>query len=248
MQNRKVIYPRLGLIVYAVGVLLGTLFFGFTVWGDYEAAMFDASLGGEQRLTTLKCPILINSNETGTVSVTLENETGDPIERVIQTSKSGGFITYVLKESQRISLAPGEKKQLQWAVSQEDAAWGHFILNRVFLVRRHPLPSRSASCGVLTANLGIFTGNQVVALIFVSSLAFMGIGWRTWLAGNRPLNDRNRIGAQVMVWLTGVVLAGIISGVLGWWVLGAILLAADVLLIAVIVGGDPIPPLEEAGG
>ena len=248
MKDRKEILALAGLILYIAGVLIGTVFFGFTVWGDYEAAMFDASLGSDKRLTTLRCPILINSKETGTVTVTVDNPTVEPVERLINTSKSGGFVTSILRESQRISLAPGETKQVQWTVSQEDAAWGHFILNRVYLVRHHPQPSRSGSCGVLTANLGIFTGNQVVAIIFVTSVAFILTGWLTWLRNNRPLSERNRIAAQAMGWLAGVVLAGMIAGLLGWWVLGAFLLVAAVLLMVVIAGGDPVPPLVKAGG
>jgi hypothetical protein len=248
MKNRKEIIILLSLILFIAGVLTGTAFFGFTVWGDYEAAMFDASLGGDKRFTTLRCPILINSNETGTVSVTVENPTENSVERLINTSKSGGFVTSIIRESQRISLGPGEKQQLQWTVSQEDAAWGHFILNRVYLVRLHPQPSRSGSCGVLTADLGIFTGGQIVAIVFVTSLALMIAGWFTWLRNNRPFSERNRIAAQAMGWLAGVVLAGMISGLFGWWVLGAFLLVAAVLLMVVIVGGDPVPPLVRAGG
>jgi hypothetical protein len=248
MENRKKISIILSLILYAAGVLIGIIFFAFTVWSDYEAAMFDASLGGDKRFSSLRCPILINSEETGYVSVTVENQTDQPTERTIHISKSGGFVTRVLKETQRIPLAPREERLIEWPVTQADAAWGHFILNRAFLVRRHPLPSLTGSCGILTANLGIFTGNQVVTIIFITSLALMGFGWGWWLVLNRPLEEQQRVVAQSMGWLAGVVLAGMIAGVLGWWVVGAILLLAAVLLVVVILGGDPIPPLSGVRG
>jgi hypothetical protein len=248
MANRKPIYVILSLILFGAGVLIGIIFFASTVWSDYEAAMFDASLGGDKRFSSLKCPILINSNETGYIRVTVENPTDQPTERTIHISKSGGFISYVLKETQRIPLAPGEERLIEWPVTQQDAAWGHFILNRAFLVRRHPLPSLTGSCGVLTADLGIFTGNQVVVMVFLGSLVLMGGGWGWWLYLNRPLEDQQRVVAQSMGWMGGVVLAGMIAGVLGWWVLGAIMLIAAVLLVVVILGGDPIPPLSGVRG
>jgi len=243
MQNRRQIALIASLLLYAAGALIGTAFFALTVWSDYEAAMFDASLGGDRRFSTLRCPILIDSEETGYVSVTVKNQTDRPIERTIHISKSGGFVTRVLKETQRIALAPGEERLIEWPITQADAAWGHFILNRAYLVRHYPLPSLTGSCGVLAADLGIFTGNQVVAMVIAGSLLLMGGGGRWWLSVSRPLDERRRVAAQAMGWLAAVVLAGMISGIVGWWILGAILLVAAVLLIVIVASGEPLQPL-----
>ena len=235
MEKRKRLFGTLGVFVFAVGAVLGIVFYGAAAWGDLEAFLFDASVDADGALGSLRCPVVITSTESGKLSATFENPTERPIKPSVRTHISEGFVTLMRRIDDRPSLEPSEKQRLEWTVTADDAAYGYLILARVFVKYPYPLPDRTAACGVLVVDLPGWTGGQVTALVVVGSLFCMVAGIGLWVAGNRPLSGRILDATRAMIALAVVVLLGIVSSFLGLWLLAGLLLMIALLLIGAII-------------
>ncbi|MBC8262894.1 MAG: hypothetical protein H8E47_02055 [Anaerolineales bacterium] len=233
-ENRAI--RTLGVLIFSAGVLLGMALFASAVWGDLEATLFDVSMRGSAPLTTLRCPVMMTATEVGTVTAAFTNPLERAIEFTIRTHISRGYVTLMREINSKLPLAPGETQTLEWTVTPDDAAYGRLILVGVRLSAKYPLPSRHGSCGILIVNLPYFTGNQVGAFTFAASLLSMVVGAGLWVTRNRPLSGLGLDVTRTMGALAGCVLAGMIVGLLGWWVLGVIILVITVLLISTIIG------------
>jgi hypothetical protein len=235
MRKRERLLGTLGVLIYAVGVVLGIAFYGGAAWGDLEAFLFDTSVDADGSLGSLSCPVVITSTESGILSATFTNPTERPIKPTVRTHISEGFVTLMRRIDDRPSLEPGEKQRLEWTVTADDAAYGYLILVRVFVKYPYPLPDRTAACGVLVIDLPGWTGSQVTALVLVASFLGMVVGVGLWVAGNRPLSGLILDATRAMIALAVVVLSGIISSFLGWWLLSGLLLMIALLLIGAII-------------
>jgi hypothetical protein len=235
MKSQKRIIRLLSVLVFSAGVLLGLALSAGAVWGDLEATLFGVSITADASLRTLKCPVMMTTTESGTVAATFSNPTGRQISPKIQTHISHGYVTLKREIRTRVRLAPGESQQLEWPVASDDAAYGYLILVKVLALGQYPLPSRQGSCGILVVNLPSFTGKQIVALSFATSLLSMVLGAALWVVGSQPLSKRGRAAVRAMSCIAAAVLAAMLSALLGWWVLGGVLLVIAVLLVAQVV-------------
>ncbi len=235
MKKRKRLLATVGVLIFVVGVVLGLAFYGGATWGDLEAFLFAASVDADASLGSLRCPIMITSTETGTLTATFENPAERTIKPIIHTHISEGFVTLKRTIDDVLSLEPGEKERLEWAVTADDAAYGYLILARVFVKYPYPLPSRTSTCGVLVIDLPGWTGGQVTALVVVGSFLCMVAGVGLWVAGNRPLSERVQDASRAMTALAVVVLLGIISSFIEWWLLSGLFVVIALLLIGAII-------------
>lgn len=235
MEIQSKSFRILSVFIFATGVLLGLVFIGIAVWGGIEAYMFDASLRAEASLTSLKCPVMITTAETGTVQASFNNPTERVIAPAVRAHISEGHVILMRQINTRVDLEPGESREITWTVEPEDAAFGRFILVRVHMFRLAPLPSRSGSCGIMVVDLPFLSGNQVVAFTLAASLTGMIVGGSLWVTGNRPLRRRTLHATKGMGFLAGSVLAGIIAGLQGWWFIGGIFFLIGTLLIVEIL-------------
>jgi hypothetical protein len=235
MKERKRLLAAVGVLVFSVGVLLGLAFYGAAAWGDLEAFLFAASVDADGSLGSLRCPIMITSTESGTLSATFQNPSERVIRPTIRTHISEGFVTLMRRIDDQPSLEPGEKKRLEWEVTADDATYGYLVLARVFVKYPYPLPSRTSACGVLVIDLPGWTGGQVTALVVVSSLLCLVAGVGLWVAGNRPLGGRIQDASRAMIVLAVVVLLGIATSFAEWWLLSGLLLVIALLLIGAII-------------
>jgi hypothetical protein len=236
MNSKNKLIHTLGVLIFSVGALLGIALFGVVVWADFEASMFDVSMRGTAPLKTLTCPVMMTATEAGTVRATFTNSLERPVEFTIRTHISDGYVTLMREINSKLSLAPGETKPLEWPVTPEDAAYGRLILVRVRLAAKYPLPSRHGSCGILVVDVPCFTGNLIFAFAFAASLLSMVAGAGLWVGANRPLKGLGLDVTRAMGALAGCVVAGTVVGLLGWWVVGVIILVITVLLIGAIIG------------
>ena len=236
MRDRKRLQRTLGAILFAVGFVLGFVIFAGMVWADFEAAMFDTSIRGEGRLRTLRCPVLIAEDETGTVSAAFHNPLDRPVNFFVRTHISQGFVTLMREERELLPVAPGETERLEWTVTADDAAYGAVVLVRVLLAGNYPLPARDASCGILALGVPLLGGRAALTLGVVASLLCMAAGGGLWLAGNRPLSEGFRTElARGMGALAASVLLGLFVGFVGWWLLGALVVIATLLAIVEVL-------------
>lgn len=229
-------HRALGLYLFFAGILLGMFFAAMVTWSDFEANLFDASTDSSALpLESLRCPVLLNGEETGTVTATFENTSEWPLRRTIDTHISHGFVILMREERTRIDLQPGEKRTLQWTIAPEDAAWGRFILVRLHVQRAAPLPPRSGSCGVLTLDLPFGTGTQLSIVVVVISLLLIALGVMLWLRGTEAQRKDLRAADYLALALGPMTVLALITSMLGAWFFGAILLVLAILIIVTIV-------------
>jgi hypothetical protein len=235
-KNPKRWHRTLGLYIFFAGVLLGMFFAALLTWANFEANLFDRPTDLKaSRLGSLRCPIMLNQQETGTVTATFNNPTDYAARRTVDTNISHGFVILMREERTRIDLEPGEKRTLQWAISPEDAAWGRFILVHVETTRSGSLPARSGSCGVVVANLPLGTGTQITIFVVVASLLLMVIGTVLWRRGTEAQRKDLRTVDYLALALGPFTLLALIMSMLGIWLISLILLVLSILTIITIV-------------
>jgi hypothetical protein len=226
----------LGIFLFAIGLLVGMALFGAIVWADFEAVLFNPGLQQEAPLRSLRCPVMITESETGEVTASLFNPLERSTERFVQAHITDGYVTLMREVSRRVSLEPGERQQLAWEVTAADAAFERFILVKVILRGRYPLPSRQGTCGILVVDVPYLTGEQVFGLGFGAALLCMVGGLLLWLRADDSVLDRGRRVSRAMLALTGSIVVGTTVGLLGWWLPGSIVFLITLLGIGVILG------------
>jgi len=224
-----------GRFLFALGVLLGVVFFGSAVWADIEAFLFDASQRADAPLTSLHCPVLITPREVGEIRATFENTLEWTIKPRVYFHVTDGFVSLIREEALFLELAPGEKRQLTWQVTTDDAAWEYFILARVYQAPAYPLPSRTSACGVLALDVPFLTGGQLVLLTLLALALLLGGGFYLWYRAHRPLEGRLSQEGIGRAALMGLIALGTVFGLVGLWLPGLICAILIVLVIVVLL-------------
>jgi len=188
-----------------------------------------------KRLESLRCPVLLNRGETRTISATFSNPSDRTRRRTVDTYTSRGSIIMMEEGRDRFDLEPGEKRTLKWTISAEDAAWGWFIITRIYVQRNLPLPARTGSCGVLVFNLPFGTGAQIAAVIVGASLLLMAAGATLWLrSGTEPRKALRTVEYLVLALGPATVLALLFS-MTQLWLISAVLLVLMILTVVTVV-------------
>jgi hypothetical protein len=237
MTTKHKVFRASGVILFAIGVLLGMALTAVTIWTDLEASFFDSALAsrGDEALRTLRCPVLMAKSETGTIRATFQNPTEKPIELMLRAHITDGFVTLMREVNTTLPLEPGEKETVEWSLTADDVAYRWLILARVLQFRYSPLPARQAACGVLVVDVPFLTGNQLFILVIV--VAFLSIvgGMALWGAGNWPLKSSPLATFRTMAALSVILLIGFLVSFLASWLIGALLFAVTLLLILEIL-------------
>jgi hypothetical protein len=236
MKKRHKILTVAGGLILITGIILGFVLTSVMVWGDLEASLFTSGMRADRNLSTLKCPIVITTSETGKITATLKNPTEKTLERYLIANVSEGYASLVREIRTKLPIPPAEKRKVEWKIYPEDAAFDdRVILFRVYINPRHPHPSLGANCGVVRVDLQGITGNQIVAS--TAFLAFSSIGFGAVLIelGHRSSQKRSRNVINSGYVLAGIILAAGILSYFGMWILGIGLLAIAVLLLGIIV-------------
>jgi hypothetical protein len=229
MSDTKRVLRNLGMLLFAAGVLFGTIFYGAVLWSDFEASFFDASIRTSESIPQLSCPILITSRDTSRITATLENTLDRPITPRVRTHITDGSYILMREEESAPQIQPGEQAQLEWPIRVDDAAWDRFVIARVFVFPTYPIPAMSGYCGVVALDLSALSGSQVVTLTLLGSLLLMSAGMALWVAGNRQQVANTEITAGMGL-LAGVTIAGVVTSIIGWWLLAGILLLITILV------------------
>jgi hypothetical protein len=226
----------IGAILFSAGLAIGYLIFGAAVWADFESSMFDTAIRGEKSLRTLRCPIVISDQETGTVSAAFHNSLDRPVQFAIRTRISQGFVTLMREEKALLPVEAGGTGRLEWTVTPDDAAYGSVILVKVLLQGNYPLPSRQATCGVLVLGLPFLSGSQALTLGVAVSLVLVALGGALWLVGSWPLDAGFELNlARAMGVLAVTMLVGMFVGFMGSWLLGLAVVVITALMIVELI-------------
>jgi hypothetical protein len=235
MQGKKKLLQTLGVIFFSVGVLVGIALFVFMNWAYMEAYFFFGYIApADQPLTTLRCPVLMTSGETGAVTASLTNDTSRDISPAVQIELS--YYGAATLSKTNYPIGAGETRTIRWPVTKEDVVFGDLIMARVYVYSTYTLPSRSNTCGTVVVDLPGVSGTDLFAILLAASLGCLAAGWGLWFAGSRPLQENGLIAFRALVFFTSVVILGILAGCFGWWLLGLICAVACVLLIITVVG------------
>ncbi len=225
-----------GILLFALGLFLGMALFGVLVWAEFEVILFDPAWRGEARLRSLRCPAIITTSETGTVSARVSNPLNRPVERYLRVHMSAGSLLVTREFTEIVALDPGQARWVGWSVSPDDAVYDRLIMVNVVLRRRYPLPARQATCGILVVDVPYLTGRQLLGLWPTLSVLGMGGGYALWVRPGASLGDRERRAAGGMIMLAVSVLVGTFIAWLGWWLPGLILFFILLIAVGVIIG------------
>ncbi|MBN2386331.1 MAG: hypothetical protein JXB85_04875 [Anaerolineales bacterium] len=223
----------ISVLLFSIGTLLGVGFFGATTWADVESTFYGFARYGKRATTALHCPLVVTTQEIGTITFGLHNSSERSIQPTVrfQASSEGVF----RDESTSLPLEPGETGHLQWEVSSENVDLERFIFAKVFTFASYPLTDVEQTCGILVLDLPILNGQQVTILTLVVSFACLSGGIALWIRANSPLREKSLDTARAMGTLLVTIIVGLVSILLAWWLLGILTFMVAILLIGVII-------------
>jgi hypothetical protein len=232
MDTRKRLSRSLGAVFYLIGILLALVLAGGAAWADFEAEYYGFDRMANKALRTLRCPVLMAASETGHISATFSNST----ERSIQLMVRADFSNPGPPRSVRttLPLAPGERKQLEWAVTSDNVDLGWFIFARVYTYPAYPYPFRQGTCGIIVINLAGLTGSQVFALMITASLLGILVGLGLWERSKGPSGGRRLGTTSAMRFLAVIVLLALLTSLMGWWGIAGLFVVVALLLLSVL--------------
>jgi hypothetical protein len=238
MRPQNKILNALGSVLFFTSVLLGMAFFGSLTWANLEASFYFGFNGGAATTLRLTCPHIMTTHDTGWVTAIVANKVEKTISPIFQADISGPLLQSIRTQP---SIEPGKIQQVKWEISAEDVDYGHLIMAQVYQFASFKTPTATATCGTLFLDIPGLTGLQVYILALVVSLLGIAIGIGLWLIGDQTLKGRlvERLGG--MVFLTVVVLLGILFGSLRLWIFGTLALALSLLMFVVLIGRRFMP-------
>ncbi|GEM_PF-1291815 len=223
---------KLGLALFAVGVVIGLLLTVGLLWPDLEATFYNFQKIGEQPLT-VTCPVFLTQDETGVVSIKAANNAGKTIEPLVRiTISNRGLFRF---EEARLTIPAGETGTMEWTVSENDVDLRFFVLAKVFILPEYQFESREGTCGTMLLPFSGIGGMQVFLIGSAVSLLGLVGGLLLWPAGIKPLLGRRLETLRAMQAITLAIAAGIVFGYMGNWAVAGLALIVAVLLLAAVL-------------
>ena len=223
--------PTPFIVAYVLGALLSLTVAMLATWSDLEAAFYGFDRRGSMPLQNLRCPILLNRNETGVVSVKISNTTDRKLSPAVRAEFSTPAISISTLDS--VELGPGESKTVEWTIGPDNIDLKRFIFSNVYIFASYPLPDREAMCGTFVVDLPI-SGGVLLFLMVLLGLAGMG-GGLFMLNRSRPLSNRLEKALRPLTFLTIVIVLALVVSLVGWWVQAVLLLAVTLITTFVTV-------------
>jgi hypothetical protein len=230
----------LGLILFFIGVFLGMILFGGSIWADFESTFyFGYGVKGNNAID-LSCPLIMTSADRKSVTATISNTTDRLVEPSIQMDVSN--ILAVRSERTSIAVASHQSVPVHWQLTKEDVVFGHLILIHVYQFQAYVLPSADANCGIMFLFLDNMTGMQVFILLLLGSLLGISGGLGLWGIYSRPLEGHNRQQFIGMVFLSIIIAVGMILSWIGWWGPGVLVFFLTSLMVIVLMARYVLAP------
>ncbi len=237
MRDNHHFARALGLLLLSLGALFGTLYAGVAIWGNWEAFQFDidAAFRSDRTLSTLRCPVLMTTGESGVVSVVIENPTDANLTRRVRVHISEGDILAMREFTEQVALGPGESRRISWEVFPQDRVFNLFVLVRVYLFAKHPLPSEDATCGIMVLDLPPLRGGGIIAFLVAFALVGMTVGAMLSRRGVHSAPARQREAIQSAMGIAVLVAIAMLAASLRWLWIGTIALVLLALLVVITV-------------
>lgn len=229
MQNQSFI--KNPMIFFTPGVLLGLFLTVIATWADLESAYYGFDRTGGSRLSSLNCPILMAKNETGRISVNLNNPTDGKISPAIKTDISSTIAP--ISFSEHLDLAPGESAQLEWQIGPDNVDLGQFIFARVWVYSSYPIKDKESTCGVFVLPI---PGNGMIYTLLIVGLSLFGLGVGLYSARQARVPGRGGLDFPRLAFLAIVITAGVIASFMGIWLLGVLFVFLSLLVTVISIG------------
>jgi len=219
------------LVIIVLGGLLSLTLATIATWADLEAAFYGFSRRATTPLQNLRCPILLNRNETGIVSVRISNTTDRKLSPSVRAEFSSRLTEISTLES--IELPQGESKTREWVIGPENIDLQRFIFSKVLVFASYPIPDREATCGTFIIDLPI-PGSILTWMIIVLGWGGMG-GGLLGLNRSKPLSGRLEKSLRPLTFLGILITVTTLVSLFGWWVQAILLLSVTLIAIVIIV-------------
>lgn len=233
MNKIKKPVKTISLLIYAIGILIGMALTSSTVVADIEATFYGFMTFTNTPLNSLRCPIFVTQVGTNTVKASVTNKTkliARPALRV-NFSNPGPLIT----EQTRLELQPGETQKFEWTVSQENVDLKNFIFVNVLVYASYDNPARQSTCGMIFLDIPRIPGWLLLTLLVLIFGLFTITGYVLWEKNARSLTNRTIDLSRGLKFLAGLVLAGMCTSFLGWWLLGGALFLITILMLGAMM-------------
>lgn len=227
MQPKKLIISS---IIFFVGIALGLALAIVTIWPDYEAVRYFFTGAVYGQFSGLTCPALVTRSETATISASIENP-WDQVAKPVYKVEISGPLGRLLRE--QISIPPHQTQTVEWTVNEDDIDLGSFIFTKITVLSFVTTPTREATCGIFVINLNGLSGKQVLGISLTISLLAIVIGLGIWESQMEAATKGFMQPQRVRRALALAVLLGMLSGLMGWWIAGIVLIVLAVLLLAI---------------
>lgn len=217
---------------YAVGALLGLTFTLLATWADLESVHYAYDFRASASFNGLKCPILMTANETNSFSAKITNTADNKLSFSVKTETSSRLLP--ISSLEFVELEPGESKTLAWIIGPENTDLKYFIIAKVLVYGSYPIPNRESTCGVFILDLPT-SGTVITWTMVVLSLLGMGGG----LYGLNQIQNSEQNSWEItrrLTFLSIVVIAGLIASLMGWWILGILIIVIALLFIVISLG------------
>ncbi len=227
---------KFSIIVFLLGALSGLTLIFFASWADLESTFYGFDNTGGEPLGALSCPIFMTKTENASFSVKVVNKT----ERAISPSVVTNLSTPIMieKRSDPLSLEVGESKTIAWEIGPQNIDLGRFIFIRAWVRGGYPMEDQESVCGVYIlplAGKGIYYSWGLAALCLLG----LGIGLYGLYRSQSPAKRGRGVFAQ-LAFFAIVLLIGLFSVHINFWMLGVLTLVLSVLLTLLFAGASVI--------
>jgi hypothetical protein len=226
--------PRVfGMLLFLFGILAGLLLATVITWANFEAVFYGFDRLSNEQLGTLRCPLLMTTNDTRTVSAEFSNPGDKPAQFIARTDIS--TVGPLQRTDELLSFAPGERKKLTWTVNADNLDLEYFIFVKTYQYPSSAGGTREATCGIFVLPLSFVSGDTVFVVTFAASLLGILGGLFLWERSASRLSKREIDTHHAMTALAIVLLAGMLLSFQGNWLGGIIALAVSILLMGAIL-------------
>jgi hypothetical protein len=231
MQTR----PRriLGTIIFLAALLLALGLAIVAIWGDYEALSYFYTGAGYASFSGFSCPVMMSRSEVASVSARFDNPGNDEIQPYYEVDISGTAATRHLEN--QMPVPAHASRTVQWTVDANDIDIGSFVMVKMDVLPVGGYSTREATCGIVVFNLMGSSGDKVLWWTLAASLIGMVLG-----LGLREGKDQAIPGANMNL-RNGMRAAGVaallamLTGFMGWWLIGVVFCAMTILLLAILL-------------